>query len=168
MRKPKVESPQPPQPTPKPPALNTPPGNGFMALLDGLLGSKAPIQLPGKLKFVMAKFGHFLVIGLMLLVLPGQLIGLGMRAAVLPFASMAGTDSSLKLALALATLLFLIVVMILALPGLQSRKVIGWQLLVLAIAINLIYGLLTGGLISPILGSMIWLYILFQLRRYYM
>jgi len=141
---------------------------GLTAVFDDLLGSKAPIQIPGKVKFLMAKFGHWLVIALMVLVLPGQLIGLGMRAAMLPFASMAGTDSSLKLAFALATLLFLIVIMIMALPGLQGRKVIGWQLLVLADFINLAYGLLTGGVVGPILGGLIGLYVLFQLRRYYM
>jgi hypothetical protein len=139
-----------------------------MAALDGLLGSKAPIQIPGKLKFLMAKFGHWLVILLMILVLPGQLIALGMRAAMLPFASLGGTDSALKLALALATLLFLIVLMIMALPGLQTRKVIGWQLLALCVLINLAYGLLTGGIVGPILGALIGFYVLFQLRRYYM
>ncbi|MEI7606509.1 MAG: hypothetical protein WCJ64_03900 [Rhodospirillaceae bacterium] len=141
---------------------------GVISFLDDLLGSKAPIQIPGKVRFLMAKFGHWLVMGLMVLVLPGQLISLGMRAAMLPFASMAGSDSSLKLAFALAMLLFLIVILIMALPGLQGRKVIGWQLLVLADAINLAYGLLTGGIVGPILGALIGLYVLFQLRRYYM
>ena len=152
-------------------ALPPPPpvrDGSVMALLDDLLGNRSPIQIPGKVKFLMAKFGHWLVILLMVLVLPGQLIGLGMRAAMLPFASMAGTDSSLQLAFALATLLFLIVIMIMALPGLQTRKVIGWQLLVLADMINLAYGLLTGGVVGPVLGALIGLYVLFQLRRYYM
>ncbi|MEI6559589.1 MAG: hypothetical protein WCO00_14395 [Rhodospirillaceae bacterium] len=141
---------------------------GPSPFLDDLLGSKAPIQIPGKVRYLMAKFGHWLVMGLMVLVLPGQLIALGMRAAMLPFASMAGTDSSLKLALALAMLLFLIVILIMALPGLQGRKVVGWQLLVLGNGINLVYGLLTGGIVGPILGALIGLYVLFQLRRYYL
>ncbi len=142
--------------------------SGLMGFLEELLGSKAPIQIPGKLRFLMAKFSHWLVMGMMVLVLPGQLISLGMRAAMLPFASMAGTDSSLKLAFALATLLFLIVILIMALPGLQGRKVVGWQLLMLANGINMAYGLLTGSVVGPILGALIWLYVLFQLRRYYM
>lgn len=141
---------------------------GTMALLDDLLGSKAPVQIPGKVRFVMAKFGHWLVIALMVLVLPGQLIGIGMRAAMLPFASMSGSDSSLRVAFSLATLLFLIVIMIMALPGLQNRRVAGWQLLMLANFINLVYGLLTGGVIGPVLGALIGFYILFQLRRHYM
>ena len=150
-----------PEPKPKP-------SGGSMGFFDEFLGSRAPIQIPGKVRFLMAKFGHWLVMGLMVLVLPGQLISLGMRAAMLPFASMAGSDSSLKLAFALAMLLFLIVILIMALPGLQSRKVVGWQLLVLANGINLVYGLLTGGIFGPVLGALIWLYVLFQLRRYYM
>lgn len=155
-------------PTEAAPSVKPAATSGTMAMLDDLLGGKAPIQIPGKLKFLMAKFGHWLVIALMILVLPGQLIGLGMRAAMLPFASMTGDDSSLKLAFALATLLFLIVIMIMALPGLQTRKVVGWQLLVLADFVNVLYGLLTGGVIGPILGGLIGLYVLFQLRRYYM
>ena len=127
------------------------------ALLDEFLVSKAPIQIPGKVRHLMAKFGHWLVMGLMVLVLPGQLISLGMRAAMLPFASMAGSDSSLRLAFALAMLLFLIVILILALPGLQGRKVIGWQLLMLGNGINLVYGLLTGGIVGPVLGALIGL-----------
>ena len=71
-------------------------------------------------------------------------------------------------AFALATLLFLIVMLIMALPGLQARKVIGWQLLMLCNGINLAYGLLTGGIIGPILGALIGVYVLIQLRRYYM
>ena len=151
----------------KKPAPPKAPG-GPMAFLDELLGSKAPIQIPGKLRFLMAKFGHWLVMAMMVLVLPGQLISLGMRAAMLPFASMSGSDSSLKLAFALAMLLFLIVILIMALPGLQGRKVVGWQLLMLANGINLAYGILTGGIFGPVLGALIWLYVLFQLRRYYM
>ncbi len=138
-----------------------------MAALDGLLGNRAPIQIPGKLKFLMAKFGHWLVIGLMVLVLPGQLISLGWRAGMLPFASMGGTDSTLQVAFALATLLFLIVMLIMALPGLHGRKVIGWQLLMLCNVINMAYGLLNGGIVGPILGLVIGLYVLFQVRRYY-
>ncbi|MEI8394385.1 MAG: hypothetical protein WCF85_06585 [Rhodospirillaceae bacterium] len=139
-----------------------------MLILDDLLGSKAPIQIPGKLKYLIAKFGHWLMIVLMLLVLPGQLIGLGMRAALLPFAGLAGSDSGLELAFALATLLFLIVILVMALPGLYSRKAIGWQLLMLANIINMIYGLISGGIIGPFLGTIINLFVLMQMRRYYM
>ena len=123
-----------------------------MAFLDGA-GQQAPIQIPGKL----VPDGEVRPLAgdaLMLLVLPGQLIGLGMRAAMLPFASLAAADSGFKLAFALATLLFLIV-LIMALPGLQIRKVIGWQLLVLANVINLAYGMLTGGVVGPVLGGLI-------------
>ena len=147
-------------PPPKPPSA-------VIVALDGLLGSQAPIQIPGKIKFLMAKFGHWLVIGLMVLVLPGQLLALGWRAGMLPFASLGGTDSTLQVAFALATLLFLIVMLIMALPGLQGRKVIGWQLLMLCNVINMIYGLLNGGIVGPILGMIIGLYVLFQVRRYY-
>lgn len=159
---------KPDAPKAEPPKSDAPkPGGGAMGILDEFMGSRAPIQIPGKLRFLMAKFGHWLVMGLMVLVLPGQLISLGMRAAMLPFASMAGSDSSLRLAFALAMLLFLIVILIMALPGLQGRKVVGWQLLMLANAINLVYGLLTGGIVGPILGALIGLYVLFQLRRHY-
>lgn len=143
------------------------PESRVMVALDGLLGNQAPIQIPGKIRYLMAKFGHWLVIGLMVLVLPGQLMALGWRAGMLPFASLGGTDSTLQVAFALATLLFLIVMLIMALPGLQGRKVIGWQLLMLCNMINLVYGLLNGGIIGPILGMVIGLYVLFQVRRYY-
>jgi hypothetical protein len=139
-----------------------------MVALDGLLGTRAPIQIPGKLRYLMARFGHWLVIVLMVLVLPGQLISLGMRAAWLPFGGlMGGTDSSLEVAFTLATLLFLIVMLIMALPGLQGRKVIGWQLLMLCNTVNLVYGLINGGIIGPILGAVIGYYVLFQVRRHY-
>ncbi len=166
LAKPDPAKPAPPKPATTKPGPNQP--TGVMAFFDDLLGSKAPIQIPGKVRYLMAKFGHWLVMGMMILVLPGQLISLGMRAAMLPFASMAGTDSSLKLAFALAMLLFLIVILIMALPGLQGRKMVGWQLLVLANGINMIHGLLTGAIVGPVLGAMIGLYVLFQLRRYYM
>ncbi len=152
-----------PQPTPAPKAAG-----GLMVALDDLMGSRAPIQIPGKVKFLMAKFGHWLVILLMILSLPGQLMDIGWRAAMVPFGIITGAGGSLKLAFSLATLLFLIVMLILALPGLQARKVIGWQLLMLCNGINMAYGLLNGGIVGPILGALIGLYVLVQLRRYYM
>lgn len=149
------------------PVAAPPANNPIIALLDEILGANAPFQIPGKLKFLMVKFGPWLVIALMLLVLPGQLIGVGMRAAVLPFASFAGTDGALMFAVTLVTLLFLIVVLILALPGLHGRKQVGWQLMALANTINLLYGLLSGAIIGPILGFLIGFYVLFQIRRSY-
>ena len=144
-----------------------PGGRGLMVALDDLLGNRAPIQIPGKIKFLMARFGHWLVIGLMLLTLPGQLMALGWSAGFIPFWILSGSGGSLKVAFSLATLLFLLVLLILALPGLQARKVIGWQLLMLANGVNLVYGLLAGGVIGPILGAAVGLYVLIQLRRYY-
>lgn len=148
-----------------PPPL--PPSHPLLAFFDDLLGTNAPFQIPAKLKSLMVKFGPWLVIGLMLLVLPGQLINLGMRAALLPFASMGGSDSGLQLAMTLVLLLLLIVVLILALPGLYGRKAIGWQFLLIGNLVNLVHGLMNGGIIGPVLGALIGLYVLFQVRRYY-
>lgn len=140
---------------------------GFMAVLDDLLGSKAPFQIPGRLKGLAVRFGPFLVLGLMILTLPGQLMSLGMRVAVLPFAFISGEADTFHLALDLTGNIGLMILMVMALPGLQERRAPGWYYLAAATALNSTAGLAAGNLVGPVVGGLVELYVLVQLRRYY-
>lgn len=54
-----------------------------------------------------------------------------------------------------------------ALPGLFGRRIIGWQLLFYATLVSGVFSLLGGSIVSAILGTLIGLYILFQVRSLY-
>ena len=57
--------------------------------------------------------------------------------------------------------------MIAALPGLFARKMAGWQLLFYSQLVNIAYNVLSGHVVSALLGGLIGLYILFQVRPLY-
>jgi hypothetical protein len=57
--------------------------------------------------------------------------------------------------------------MIAALPGLFARKISGWNLSFYSVVANLVYGLFTGAILSGLLGALVSLYILFQIKALY-
>jgi hypothetical protein len=54
-----------------------------------------------------------------------------------------------------------------ALPGLFARKMSGWRLIFCARLLSIAHALLIGAIASAILGGIISLYILFQVRPLY-
>lgn len=140
---------------------------GLMSVLDDLMGSKAPFQIPTRLKTLAVRFGPLLVLGLMILTLPGQLMSLGMRVAVLPFSLIRGDADTFQLTLDLSGNIGLMILMVMALPGLQERRAPGWYYLAFATALNSAAGLASGALVGPVIGGLLSLYVLVQLRRFY-
>lgn len=68
------------------------------------------------------------------------------------------------------------VIMLLAYPGLKNHRKSGWDMLFLAVVVNLVYGVLAlfdasyqgvGTLAGALIGSAISFYLLYQVRSYY-
>jgi hypothetical protein len=54
-----------------------------------------------------------------------------------------------------------------SLPGLFARKMSGWKLAFYARLASIVYGLLSYAIIGAIVGGLISLYVLFQIREKY-
>lgn len=140
----------------------------LIGFLDFYLVKKAPFQLPDNAKEAIVKYGPWIAVVLLVLGLPPLLFLLGLGTVLVPFTVPFG-------GMAYATgftylTLFLIVELALdvaALPGLFARKMAGWRLIFYARLVSLVQLLLIGLLFNAIVGGLIGLYILFQIRPLY-
>jgi hypothetical protein len=57
--------------------------------------------------------------------------------------------------------------MVLALPGLFARKMSGWTLMFYAQIVSAVSSILAGSILGGLIGALISLYILFQVRVLY-
>ncbi len=136
----------------------------MMGFLDYYLVTKAPFQLPDNVKEFLVKWGPWIALVLMVLALPVLLLAFGLGAILLPFAGVGYGYSYGYL------LIFTIAVFVLeaiALPGLFARKMSGWTMMFYAELARIVGALLAGAVISAVVGGIIGLYILFQVRPLY-
>lgn len=139
---------------------------GLEAQLELYLVKKAP-ALPVGLKEFIVKFAPWLTLILMVLLLPVLLAALGLGALLLPASYLGGAGSGFFYTITLIGTGAVLVLEGLALPGLFKRLLSGWRLLFYATLINAIISLLGGNLISALVGALIGLYVLFQVKSYY-
>jgi len=142
----------------------TPPPKDLVGFLDLYLVKQAPFQIPDGGREWIVKFGPWITVVLLILTLPILLFALGLGAIFIPFGGIGYASGFGVLTL------FVIVevgLMIAALPGLFARKMAGWQLLFYSQLVNIAYNILSGHVVSALLGGLIALYILFQVRPLY-
>ena len=135
----------------------------LIGFLDYYLVQKAPFQLPDGAKEALVKYGPWIAIVLLVISLPLILVAFGISAALLPFAPYGYTGFGFTAVVVLIEL----VLDIAALPGLFARKMSGWRLIFYARLVAIAHSLLIGAVASAILGGIISLYILFQVRPLY-
>jgi hypothetical protein len=136
----------------------------LVGFLDFYLVKKAPVQLPDNAKEWIVKFGPWIALVLLVLTLPPLLIALGIGTVLIPFSGVYYATGFTYLAI---LLLVQVGLMIAALPGLFARTMGGWQLLFYAQLVGLASSLLHGSIVGGMLGALIGLYILFQVRPLY-
>jgi len=142
----------------------TPPPKDLVGFLDLYLVKQAPFQIPDGGREWIVKFGPWITVVLLILTLPVLLFALGLGAIFIPFGGVGYASGFGMLTI------FVIVevgLMIAALPGLFARKMAGWQLLFYSQLVNIAYNILSGHVVSALLGGLIALYILFQVRPLY-
>ena len=135
-------------------------------MLQEYLVKKAP-AMPENIKEILVKFIPWINLIFVILGLPILLALFGLSAMMTPFAMMGGYGGTgFGIVFQILTLVT-IVVEIMALPGLFKKTEQGWRLSFYATLISLVTGLFGGNIVSALLGTIISLYILFQIRSYY-
>ncbi len=132
--------------------------------LDFYLVQKAPFQLPDQVKDVLVQFGPWIAVVLLVLSLPVLLFAFGVGTLFLPFAGWAYATGFGYLTI---FVLFEMGLLVAALPGLFARKMAGWNLLFYSQLVSIVSSLLHGWIINALLGGLISLYVLFQVRSRY-
>lgn len=135
----------------------------LIGFLDYYLVQKAPFQLPAGAKEAIVRFGPWIAIILLLISLPLILVAFGLGVALLPFTPYSAPGFGLTAVVVLVEL----VLDVAALPGLFARKMFGWRLILYARLVSIVHSLLLGAVISAIVGGIISLYVLFQVRPLY-
>jgi len=142
------------------------PPKDLIGFLDFYLVKKAPVQLPDAAKEWIVKFGPWITLLVILIVLPAVLLALGITATFMPFGGY-GYYYGAWFAYAWIFLLVTVGLEVLALPGLFARKMSGWRLLFYARLVAILYDVLTYNIVGGLIGGLISMYILFQIRPLY-
>lgn len=137
---------------------------GLIATLDTYLVKQAPVQIPDGGKELIVKFGPWITVVMLILTLPLLLVALGIGAVLSPFA---GATAAAGFGITSIFVIVQIALMVMALPGLFARKMSGWTLLFYEQLVSFVHSLLMGSIVSGILGVVIGMYILFQVREKY-
>ena len=136
----------------------------LIGFLDYYLVKKAPFQIPDGGREAIVKFGPWVVVVLLVITLPALLLVLGIGTALVPFA---GVGYATGFGVAALGLIIQVALEVMALPGLFARKLSGWRLMFYAALVGIVTSLLSGSIVGAILGGLIGLYILFQVRGLY-
>lgn len=122
---------------------------------------------PDAAKEIIVKFGPYITVVMLILAIPAILALLGLGIAASPLAMMGGFRGGLGYIVSLIFGLVMIVMEIMAVPGLFKRQMKAWKLLFYISLINAVSALLSFNLGSLIIGTGISWYVLFQIRSYY-
>lgn len=134
--------------------------------LELYFGNKAP-AIPANLKELIVKFAPWITLILMILLAPVILAALGLSAVLLPVSVFAGSSSGLMGMISLIGSIAVLVLELVALPGLFKRQLQGWRFLYYSVLVNAVVSLVTFNIIGGIIGTLLGLYILFQIKSYY-
>jgi len=142
------------------------PPKDLIGFLDYYLVKKAPFQIPDAGRELLVKFGPWIILLMLVLSLPALLLILGVGTALVPFG---GVEYATGFGLGAIFLIVLLGLEAAALPGLFARKMSGWTLLFYARIVSFVYALVSSlwALIPAIIGLVIGLYLLFQVRSLY-
>lgn len=169
----------PPSHTPKPSPTPVPPTSGPLTSLEALLYNwfvyRAPYQLPVGITGPLVQYGPWITLVLGIIALP-VLLGALTFLSLFTAAAVYGYHPGVLYWLGILILLVQIIVMFVSIPMLLRRQRKGWLLLFYAEFINIAYGLVSafayaafglGTLIGTLIGAVVILYVLFQIRSYY-
>jgi hypothetical protein len=136
----------------------------IIGFLDFYLVKKAPFQIPDGAREWIVKFGPWITLVLLVISLPFILALLGIGTFLVPFG---GLGYATGFGMAALFLVICVGLEIFALPGLFARKMSGWTLMFYAQIASAVGSLLGGSIVSGLVGAVISLYILFQVRSLY-
>lgn len=124
-------------------------------------------SMPENIKEMIVKYGPYLIVVMMILMVPAILAVMGIGIAATPLALMAGPRHGFALLISAIFGLLMIVLELMAIKGLFKRELKAWKLLFYISLIQAFSSLIRFDLGGLIIGSGISWYILFQIRSYY-
>jgi len=134
--------------------------------LEVYLVKKAPFSIPENLKELIVQFTPYLTI---LGIVGSVLILFG--ALVSPFTGFLGPRYALSYSfnyvLSMVALAVVVVLEAMAVPGLFKRQEKAWRFLFYASLVNAVSGFLGGDWVGMIIGTLLFWYVLFQVKEYY-
>ena len=136
-------------------------------LLDEYLVKIAPFTLPDGWRETIVKFAPWLTLILMLVALPALLAIFGLGAIFAPFSYLGGIQTGLNYTVGLIVAAVAVILNALAIPGLFKRTRQGWMFLFYATLVGVVENVIHFNIGNLILGSLLSLYILFQVKGYY-
>ncbi len=143
----------------------------MMGQLEGTLETylidKAPFQLPEGAKEAIVKYGPWITLVLLVLALPAILFAFGLGTILAPFAFLGGIGSGVNFGVGLVFSAVVLVVEAIAIPGLFKRSMSAWRLMFYATLLGGVQNLISFNLGGLVIGTLVSLYILFQIRSYY-
>jgi len=135
-------------------------------LLEEYLLKKAP-AIPEGAKEAIVKFAPWISVILMILAAPALLAAFGIGTFFTPFALMGGLRLGVGYMAGYVFSAVIIVLELIALPGLFKRQMKSWRLIYYVTLLNAIHSAILFDLFGLVLGTLIGMYILFQVREYY-
>jgi hypothetical protein len=124
-------------------------------------------KLPENIKELIVKVSPwFALVGIIMLA-PLLLAALGISAVAYPVAYVAGTRLGFSYTLGLILSVGMLVLEVMAVPGLFKRAQSAWRLMFYATLLSLVQSLLNMNLGSLLIGGAISLYFLFQVKSKY-
>ena len=145
---------------------------GLEGFFDTYLRIKAPFQLPKGAKDFIVQYGPWITLVVLILaaiaIIPLTLLALGLTTLTAPLSAAAGnTTISVLSYISIAIGLVTLVMEAVAIPKLLKRQLAGWKLVYYAGLLSALNSLIDMRLISLVLGLVVSMYILFQIREYY-
>ncbi len=142
--------------------------DSLIKTLDLYLVKKAPV-LPKNIKEVIVNLAPWLeIVGLVLMV-PGMFAMFGINAMMYgtPYGGYMMARSGFNYSLPAIFLIASFVLTLLAIPGLFNKTKMGWNYVFYSMLATALYSFLSGQLFGFVVGTIISLYLLFQVKSYY-
>ena len=131
-----------------------------------VLSDKIP-GLPDNVKEIIVKISPWFAAISMLMLLPLILAAFGISAVAMPFSYLGGLNMGFGYTLSLIFSFGMIILELMALPGLFKRKLSAWRLMYYSTLLSLVQQLFRFDLGGLILGGAISFYFLFQVKAKY-
>src|SRR3989344_9554377 len=132
-------------------------------LLHEYLVKKAP-ALPSNIKDAIVKFAPWATLVIFILTLPAILLVFGFGALMAPFSFMGGLTAGTNYILTFVFSAIQMVLEAMAIPGLFKNSRSAWNLVYYATLVGAVQYVVTFNLGGLLIGSLLSLYILFQVR----
>jgi len=139
--------------------------DGFTEFLNFYFVKKAP-ALPDGIKDVIVSISPWIAVVLLIFTLPAILILVGL-SALIPFVLVGGATSGFGYFVGIIGAILSLILYIMAIPGLFSRSKNGWKFIYYSNLVSFVLSVASLQIISAIVGFIIGMYFLFQVRTYY-